>query len=1021
MNTTVRRRGALVGALALVSAFFVPLTAQAAEGSPPPSAELRVLSRVHTDAVSTFPTGSGFELASKADVAEGNGTRLDPATVLFHLDADAAQQVRAGYEFIAPVGSQIWMAPESNPMGPEGYAALWPGFSTESVPAGALQGDRTTFTLEDLQGPGDLELFTGGGLSSPNRLWSSDEDITSFTIGRTHMHANWAFTASGTYTLDVSAQASTAAGAAVSARNTYTFVVGDLAPAAATTTTLTASTTAAAAGQALTLSATVSPAAATGWVEFRDGDTVLGHQEVAAGTAEITTSALALGQRSVTARFVPALLNDYTPSTSAIVTIAVSQDPGGDVFGITGLKGTYQAGEIIDLTATGVPALRDGERLRWAVRSPATGGSTYFSAGPSDDRWTRDATTALNGVEISLVIYNSSLPSAQRYVQRTPWQPFHVTGQDIGSGDLAVTWQGLEESYFGGDPIRVTAQHDDLSTDQSYRWVFRGLPYDTSWNELTEFQGAPTGENPFLIDTQTVVWSEIALEVVDAQGAVVGRSPAIHPSVTQRELVLEGARGVYRAGETIEIASTLTPARDDAAYRWLLGPNQWEATEVGIGPDLTLPITAEMERQTLFLIATDATTGSQIASPSHVVRVTESAPGAQVLLLAGLGEHGDHYHQGSPVVLQAVADPVASDSDVYRWEWKRPDQQGWSVIEGFTGPRHEVTAEQALDDTQVRATLLTSTGIELATSEIGTILVDDHGAAPRQRVTITGTADGYTAGQSITVTAGVAPSSVLQRWEWHVQRPGASQSELLTTETASSVTLTAAEDLDGAQLTARLTFDDGRVYVQSTPVTLTVAPAPVEPITFTDVPEDLQFAEEITWLAARGISTGWEMPDGTHQYRPVTPIARDAMAAFLYRMAGSPAYQEPQDSPFTDVATNNQFYKEIAWTHASGISTGWPNGDGTSSYRPLENINRDAMAAFLYRYAKPASYHAPPTSAFTDVATDNQFYKEIAWLHASGISTGWVQPDDTTQYRPLTNINRDAMAAFLHRYHHRSG
>ncbi|MBG6182015.1 hypothetical protein IWX62_003240 [Arthrobacter sp. CAN_A1] len=31
------------------------------------------------------------------------------------------------------------------------------------------------------------------------------------------------------------------------------------------------------------------------------------------------------------------------------------------------------------------------------------------------------------------------------------------------------------------------------------------------------------------------------------------------------------------------------------------------------------------------------------------------------------------------------------------------------------------------------------------------------------------------------------------------------------------------------------------------------------------------------------------------------------------------------------------------------MSTGWDNGNGTRSYKPLTPINRDAMAAFLYR------------------------------------------------------------------------
>ena len=92
----------------------------------------------------------------------------------------------------------------------------------------------------------------------------------------------------------------------------------------------------------------------------------------------------------------------------------------------------------------------------------------------------------------------------------------------------------------------------------------------------------------------------------------------------------------------------------------------------------------------------------------------------------------------------------------------------------------------------------------------------------------------------------------------------------------------------------------------------------------------------------QGITTGY--PDCT--FRPNAPVNRDAMAAFFYRAAGSPAYLAPAQSPFADVSTNNQFYKEIAWLADRKISTGWPD----KTYRPGNAINRDAMAAFIYRY-----------------------------------------------------------------------
>ncbi|MCC9198479.1 S8 family serine peptidase [Arthrobacter sp. zg-Y820] len=187
--------------------------------------------------------------------------------------------------------------------------------------------------------------------------------------------------------------------------------------------------------------------------------------------------------------------------------------------------------------------------------------------------------------------------------------------------------------------------------------------------------------------------------------------------------------------------------------------------------------------------------------------------------------------------------------------------------------------------------------------------------------------------------------------------------------------------------------------------------APAKP-PFADVPPGIQFYDEMLWMATEGISTGWTEANGTRTYRPLQAVNRDAMAAFLYRLDGSPDFTPPAKSPFTDVATTNPFYKEITWLNSRGISTGWTAANGTKTYRPLQPVNRDAMAAFMYRFAESPSYSAPSKSAFLDVPKSNLFYKEISWLAASGIATGW---GDGT-YRPLTPVNRDAMAAFMKRF-----
>lgn len=70
------------------------------------------------------------------------------------------------------------------------------------------------------------------------------------------------------------------------------------------------------------------------------------------------------------------------------------------------------------------------------------------------------------------------------------------------------------------------------------------------------------------------------------------------------------------------------------------------------------------------------------------------------------------------------------------------------------------------------------------------------------------------------------------------------------------------------------------------------------------------------------------------------------MAAFFYRFNGSPAFN-PGSQRFADVNTSNPFYKEIQWLAAKGITTGWPD----RTFRPGAPTERNAMAAFLYRYA----------------------------------------------------------------------
>lgn len=167
---------------------------------------------------------------------------------------------------------------------------------------------------------------------------------------------------------------------------------------------------------------------------------------------------------------------------------------------------------------------------------------------------------------------------------------------------------------------------------------------------------------------------------------------------------------------------------------------------------------------------------------------------------------------------------------------------------------------------------------------------------------------------------------------------------------------------------------------------------------FSDVPKDHPFYYQIDW-AAGDIVGGYG--DGT--YRPATAVTRQAMAVFLYRLAGWPDGPHP-DPGFEDVDYNHSFYKEIAWAADAGIV----NGYSDDTFRPVGTVTRQAAVAFIHR-AKGEPKAPSPDPEFEDVDEEHPFFKEIAWAADQGITRGYK--DGT--FRPVGTVTRQAAMAFL--------
>lgn len=110
---------------------------------------------------------------------------------------------------------------------------------------------------------------------------------------------------------------------------------------------------------------------------------------------------------------------------------------------------------------------------------------------------------------------------------------------------------------------------------------------------------------------------------------------------------------------------------------------------------------------------------------------------------------------------------------------------------------------------------------------------------------------------------------------------------------------------------------------------------------FWDVPADHVFSDPIRWLAESGYTSGYE--DGS--FRPGVVVSRQALASFLYRMAGSPP--RSGSTGFVDVPPSHPFSAAIGWLAEAGIATGYIDG----SFQPSTPVSRQAAASMIYKFA----------------------------------------------------------------------
>ncbi|MFJ8580973.1 choice-of-anchor M domain-containing protein [Micromonospora sp. NPDC093277] len=215
------RLTAVAGAAVMCIGGLVAITATPAQAQ-----ERVVLSSGHTDAVDVHYEDGRLALKVHDDTVRPSVTR-DPQDVTFQVLPQAAVEVPdlPEYAFLGPAGSTVWLLPMT-----QDPSLLWPGWNTTTLQSGLFQGDKVRLSLVDVVGPGRVSVFMTDPVGQPLVKFRSDDglpDALDVPIG-THAHANWVFSALGSYTLTFRADAALSSGVAVSTGPVaYHFVVGD--------------------------------------------------------------------------------------------------------------------------------------------------------------------------------------------------------------------------------------------------------------------------------------------------------------------------------------------------------------------------------------------------------------------------------------------------------------------------------------------------------------------------------------------------------------------------------------------------------------------------------------------------------------------------------------------------------------------------------------------------------------------------------------------------------------------------
>ena len=199
-------------------------------------------------------------------------------------------------------------------------------------------------------------------------------------------------------------------------------------------------------------------------------------------------------------------------------------------------------------------------------------------------------------------------------------------------------------------------------------------------------------------------------------------------------------------------------------------------------------------------------------------------------------------------------------------------------------------------------------------------------------------------------------------------------------------------------LTPRITFTDGFEAVSDESVLHK----------YSDLEKDAWYADAAEFVIENGLMSGVS----ESEFAPDTAFTRDMVVTVLWRMEECPVANYAMT--FKDVAADSWHTEAIRWAAATGIV----NGYSAEQFAPGDIINREQLAAIMWRYAK---YKKADVSigentnilSYEDVFTVSDYaIPAFQWTCGSGIMSG----NTVSTLAPKEQVSRINFASVLHKY-----